>query len=241
MQPLADQLLFAHVVDRPDDELDLAVAALMVAECEYPGLDISHYVAAIDDMAEQVGARLRSDASTRERVERLSRTLFEDLGFRGNSTDYYDPKNSFLNEVIDRRVGIPITLAVLYLEVGRRIGIEAGGLNFPGHFLVRVEAGHGFLVVDPFHGGLTVTVDELTKRLRAVLGPNAELQSTHLEPAPKRTIVTRMLTNLAAIYRRGNDLDRALAVLERQVVLHPNNLRMKTELDQIRRRVQELD
>jgi len=239
VQPSADQVLFAHVVDRPDEAVDLAIAALMVGEFEYPDLDIGRYVELIEAMADDVRARLVSDASVAEKVQALSRALFQDQGFRGNGEDYYDPKNSFLNEVIERRLGIPISLAVLYMEVGRRLGLEVGGLNFPGHFLVRVDDGDDFLIVDPFHGGTTVTVDELRQRLKAVLGPDAELGPEHLVPARKREIITRMLNNLAAIYRRSNDVSRAVAVLERQVVLHPDNLRLTNELTELRRRAAE--
>jgi len=239
VQPSADQVLFAHVVNRPDESVDLAVAALMVGEFEYPDLDIGAYVEVIDSIADDIRARLLSDASVVERVHALSRSLFEERGFRGNAEDYYDPKNSFLNEVIERRLGIPISLAVLYMEVGRRLGLAVGGLNFPGHFLVRVEDGNDFLIVDPFHGGTTVTVEELRQRLKAVLGPDAELGSEHLVAARKRDIITRMLNNLVAIYRRSNDVARAVAVLEREVVLHPDNLRLTNELAELRRRAAE--
>jgi regulator of sirC expression with transglutaminase-like and TPR domain len=237
VQPNADQLLFAHVVDRPDEEVDLAVAALMVAELEYTNLDVAHYVEAIESLAEGIRSRLPSEASVKERVRRVSRTLFEDQGYRGNAEDYYDPRNSFLNQVLERKTGIPISLAVLWMEIARRVGLVVGGLNFPGHFLVRVEVDDGFVIVDPFHGGLTVTIDELNARLRAVLGPDAQLAAEHLVPADKRAIVSRMLGNLSAIYRRDNDVSRAIAVLERQLVLQPKNLRLQTELAELRRRV----
>jgi len=234
-----EQVLFAHVVGRKEAELDLAVAALMVGEIEYPQLDISHYVAELDALAESVSSQLVSGAGVLERVRVLGNVLFQEAGFRGNAGDYYDPKNSFLNEVIDRRLGIPITLAVVYIEVGRRIGLVAGGLNFPGHFLVRVENGADFVIVDPFHGGMALTIDELRARLKGVLGPSAELGPDHLVVAAKRDIISRMLNNLAAIYRRADDVDRAVAVLERQEVLHPDNLRLINELAQLRARAVE--
>lgn len=225
------------MVGRADEELDLAVAALMVGEFLYPGLDVAHYVASIDDLSSLVRAKVVSDASVAERAKVLSQTLFEECGFRGNTQDYYDPKNSFLNEVLDRRLGIPISLAVLYIEVGRRLGLEIGGLNFPGHFLVRIEDDDGFIIADPFHGGMSVTLDELESRLRGVMGPDAQITSEHLQMASKRDIITRMLNNLAAIYRRADDVHSAVAVLERQVVLHPDNPRVTNELAEQRRRL----
>lgn len=234
-----DQLLFAHVVGRPEADLDLGIAALMVGQLEYSDLDLSHYVGMLDEIAEAVKGKLSSDASVGERIKMLARVLFEERSYRGNIGDYYDPRNSFLNDVLERRLGIPISLAVIFIEVGRRIGIDAGGLNFPGHFLVRVEDADDFVIVDPFHGGMTLTVEELRQRLKAVLGPDAELTPDHLLPATKRDIVTRMLSNLAAIYRRANDTHRAVAVLERQAVLHPHNLRLTNELADLQQRLAE--
>ena len=130
--------LFAHLCARPETELDLVEAALLIAETEHPGLDIARYVRAIDELG--LGARAaveRAGAGPEARLERAVRYIYEEAGFHGNQDDYYDPRNSFLNDVIDRRTGIPISLAVVLTEVCRRAGVEARGVSFPGHFLVR--------------------------------------------------------------------------------------------------------
>ena len=209
----------------------------MVAEFEYPGLDIPAYIDRLDVLAETCQRAIRPQASPREAALMVNRILFEDLGFRGNTDDYYDPRNSFLNEVLDRQMGIPISMSVLLIEVARRVGVELSGLNFPGHFLVRFEDERDLLILDPFHNGLVLTVPELRDRLKSVLGPGAELGPEHLLPCSKHQIIARLLNNLAAIYRRANDVPRAIAVLERQAVVQPNNRRIEDELNDLRRRV----
>jgi len=240
-----DLLLFQHVVGRGDD-FDLLVASLVAVEFEYPGLDISRYVARVDAFAEQVrsavdGPDERDDPSRDGPLVALDRTFFGQLGFRGNQDDYYDPRNSFMNEVIERRTGIPISLSVLYIELGRRLGLDLAGLSFPGHFLVRYQAGDELVFIDPFHQGARLDVEALEGRLRRVVGPGAELAEEHLEPASKHHMLTRMLTNLAAIYRRAGDVYRGIAVLERMLVLDPANARVDGELKLLKRRAEGLN
>ena len=146
-----------------------------------------------------------------------------------------------MNEVIERRTGIPISLAVLYIELGRRLGLDLAGLSFPGHFLVRYQSGDELLFIDPFHHGARLDVEALEGRLRRVVGPGAELAEEHLEPASKHHMLTRMLTNLAAIYRRAGDVYRGIAVLERMLVLDPANARVEGELKLLRRRAEGLN
>ena len=240
-----DLLLFQHVVGRGDD-FDLLVASLVAVEFEYPGLDISRYVARVDAFAELVrsavdGPDERDDPSRDGQLVALDRTFFGQLGFRGNQDDYYDPRNSFMNEVIERRTGIPISLSVLYIELGRRLGLDLAGLSFPGHFLVRYQAGDELVFIDPFHQGARLDVEALEGRLRRVVGPGAELAEEHLEPASKHHMLTRMLTNLAAIYRRAGDVYRGIAVLERMLVLDPANSRVDGELKLLKRRAEGLN
>lgn len=237
-----DLLLFQHVVGRGDD-FDLLVASLVAVEFEYPDLDVSRYVARVDSFAEMArsaaGATGAGDQAARDgQLIALDRTFFGELGFRGNQDDYYDPKNSFINEVIDRRTGIPISLSVLYIELGRRLGLDLAGLSFPGHFLVRYQAGDELVFIDPFHQGARLDVEALEGRLRRVVGPGAELAEEHLEPASKHHMLTRMLTNLAAIYRRAGDVYRGIAVLERMMILDPANARVDGELKLLRRRAE---
>jgi regulator of sirC expression with transglutaminase-like and TPR domain len=233
-----DLLLFQHLVGRGDD-LDVVAAALVAAEFEYPDLDVTRYVAQVDEFTRVVEQEQQGGAE--DAVDALGRAFFEHLGFRGNQDDYYDPRNTFLNEVIDRRTGVPITLSLLYIELGRRVGLELAGLSFPGHFLVRYQAGDGLVFIDPFHQGARLDLAALEARLRRVVGPNAELAPEHLEPASKQHMLTRMLTNLAAIYRRAGDVFRGIAVLERMLVLDPDNHRIEGELKQLQRRAEGLN
>lgn len=240
-----DLLLFQHVVGRGDD-FDLLVASLLAVEFEYPGIDVSRYVARVEAFAESARslarvAAERGDASRDRQLVALDRTFFGELGFRGNQDDYYDPKNSFINEVIDRRTGIPISLSVLYIELGRRLGLDLAGLSFPGHFLVRYQSGDELIFIDPFHQGARLDVEALEGRLRRVVGPGAELAEEHLEPASRHHMLTRMLTNLAAIYRRAGDVYRGIAVLERMLVLDPANARVDGELKLLKRRAEGLN
>lgn len=231
----AADVLFQHIATRADEDIDLGAAALLVAEQEYPGLDVAHYLAVLDGFAET--ARRRA-AGGSEPLKALNEHLFQELGFRGNEQDYYDPKNSFLNEVIDRRIGIPITLSVIYLEVGRRAGLALDGLSFPGHFLVQYTAAAenvAPVVVDPYHAGAQLTKDELEERLRRALGQGSGLAAEHLQPASKRQILTRMLNNLRGIYQRTGDGIRERGVLERLAILNPQDTRVGEALDAIRK------
>jgi regulator of sirC expression with transglutaminase-like and TPR domain len=239
--PRADRLLFEHVVGRAEEEVDLGTAALVVGEFEYPELDVAHYLSVLDRFAERAAELAAREEGRHTSLRALNRALFEEAGFRGNSEDYYDPKNSFLNEVIDRRTGIPLSLSIVYLEVGRRLGLELAGLNFPGHFVVRYQGGDQVFVLDPFHMGMTLPVSELKSRLKQVVGTEAELKTEHLEPATKRQIISRMLINLSVIYRRAGDIYRHIAVVERLLILEPDNARLQRELKALKRRAQGLN
>jgi regulator of sirC expression with transglutaminase-like and TPR domain len=160
----------------------------------------------------------------------LNQFLFEDLGYRGNTDDYYDPRNSYLNDVIDRKTGIPITLSILYMELGRRIGLPLDGVSFPGHFLVRLRLRRGMLVLDPFSGGAPQSEAELRERLQRVIPagaidnvPVGELPlEQFLEPASKRQILSRLLRNLKTIYRETDKPERLLEVLNRMLLVTPD-------------------
>ena len=220
---------FAALVGEDEERLDLARACLEVAADAYPGLDVDGYVGEIERFARRLGDRLEPGASAEERVIALNEFLFAELGFRGNAEKYYDPRNSYLNEVIDRRAGIPITLSVLYLEIGRRVGLPLSGVSFPGHFLVRLPMRGGTLVLDPFAGGEPQSADDLRRRLKRVLPsgaggpvPLSELPlDPFLEPAGKRQILARLLRNLKGIYREADQPERLLAVLDRLIVVAP--------------------
>jgi regulator of sirC expression with transglutaminase-like and TPR domain len=222
---------FSELVSRRDEKIELARACLQIAEDAYPGLDVDGYVGEIDRFAKRLRARLAHDAVVEERVIALNEFLFDDLGFSGNTDDYYDPRNSYLNEVLDRRTGIPITLAVLYMEIGRRIELPFEGVSFPGHFLVRLPLRGGTLVLDPFSGGLPQSESELRERLKRVIPreatggvPVAELPlDEFLEPASNRQIVARVLRNLKAVYREADKPERLLEVLNRMIIVAPDS------------------
>ena len=222
---------FAEMLSREDGRIELASACLQIAEDAYPGLDVDGYVGEIERFAKRLRARLAPDAAAEDRVIALNEFLFDDLGFSGNIDNYYDPRNSYLNEVLDRRIGIPITLSVLYMEIGRRIGLPFEGVSFPGHFLVRLPLRGGTLVLDPFSGGVPQSEDELRERLKRVIPrdaaggvPVAELPlDQFLEPASNRQILARVLRNLKGVYREKDSPERLLEVLNRMIIVAPDS------------------
>ena len=222
---------FIELLAGGDERIELARACLLVAEDAYPGLDVEGYVNEVARLALRLRSRLSRTAGAEEKVVELNQFLFDELGYAGNADHYYDPRNSYLNEVIDRRTGIPITLSVLYMELGRKIGLPLEGVSFPGHFLVRVRMRGGMLVLDPFAGGEPQSEDELHARLervipRAATGgvPVRELPlEQFLEPATNRQILARLLRNLKGIYRQAEMPERMLDVLNRALVVSPDS------------------
>jgi regulator of sirC expression with transglutaminase-like and TPR domain len=221
---------FARAIAGEDARIDLARACLLIAQDAYPELDVERYMGEIERMATRLRARLPQNCGAEERVVALNQFLYEDLGYWGNIEDYYDPRNSYLNEVIERKTGIPITMSILYMELGRRIGLPLEGVSFPGHFLVRLPLRGGMLVLDPFAGGAPQSEDELRSRVKRVIPdgvaddlPAAELPlDQFLEPATNRQILTRVLRNLKAIYRESDKPDRMLDVLNRMLLVTPD-------------------
>ena len=207
------------------EPVDLARGCFAIAREEYPDLDDAGYLRALDELAAGAMRGLPAGASPERKVGRLNSFLFHDQGFNGNRTDYYDPRNSFLNDVIDRRTGIPITLSILYLEVGRRCGLRVEGVGFPGHFLCKVTLDGGELVVDPFHQGQLLGLDEIKRRLAAAVGEGVKFDARVLRAARPREILIRMLQNLRTVYQERNDLPRALSAVDRLLLLAPENLR----------------
>jgi regulator of sirC expression with transglutaminase-like and TPR domain len=196
------------------DEMDLGRAALLLGEMAEPGLDPGPALARLDRLAAEAGGL---DGSARERVA----SLFGEEKLRGNIRDYNDPRNSFLHLVLERRLGIPISLAVVAMEVGRRMGVAVEGVPFPGHFLVRVRDGAAADVLDPFHDGALVSDGELLLRLKAATGRMGSLGPAELGPARKWQILRRMLQNLKAVYLGKEELGQALKAVERLLVLRP--------------------
>jgi regulator of sirC expression with transglutaminase-like and TPR domain len=220
---------FAELLARDEAEIDLARACLLIAADAYPGLDVDGYLGEIERLAVRLRVRRPQGDGPEAQVLALNSFLFDDLGFSGNARDYYDPRNSYLNEVIDRRTGIPLTLSVLYLEIGRRIGLGLEGVSFPGHFLVRLPLRGAMLVLDPFSEGAALSEADLRERLRRVIPEGAaggvpveQLPlDQFLEPAGKRQILARLLRNLKGIYREADKPERLLDVLNRMLVVAP--------------------
>ncbi len=226
---------FSTIVSRDDFTLDQA--ALLIGSWDYPQRDLVAYRELLDYIARRAAPEVARAPSGIARARAISDCLFDRLGFAGNTTDYYDPRNSFLCEVLDRRMGIPITLSVVYLEVARRVGVLAQGVNFPGHFLVRVAIEDAWLYIDPFSGGRSMTSADLEALLKKTTTPDAVLEPSVIAAASKRQILSRMLVNLAGIYGRNGDLPRSLDVLERLHVLEPMNPRIQRDLANLRERV----
>jgi regulator of sirC expression with transglutaminase-like and TPR domain len=194
---------------------DLAPAALAIARVEYPSLDAEPYLAALDRMGADVADRIGTGTRIPQEVSvrALNEYLYDEQGFAGNRERYDDPRNSFLNEVMDRRTGIPISLAVIYLEVARRAGLRVDGVNFPGHFLLRApEIGSGeagIVIIDPFHGGAQLSEYDCRQLLRQHVGDEAAFDATLLAPATRHDIVVRMLVNLKRLYVRMRSFPQA--------------------------------
>ena len=214
---------FRDVACRRDSEIDLTRAALVIAAAEYPELDIDAYARRIAELGRLAEAHLRGAGSDRERAFELIRFLFVDQRFTGNQQRYDDPRNSYLNDVLDRKLGIPITLALVYMLVGRYVGLDVVGVGFPGHFLAKVVGAKEDIIVDAF-SGTVLTRDACRERLRALMGGAASLElEQHLRAATSREILKRMLTNLKIVAIRARDHERALAWCERIALLTPDD------------------
>jgi regulator of sirC expression with transglutaminase-like and TPR domain len=212
---------FRQVFRGPEPEIDLGRAALALARLEHPDLDEDSYVARLSEFAEQLRPKLPESLVSKDIVGAVSRHLFENLGFCGNEGDYYDLRNSFLNDVIDRRTGIPITLSVVYLEVARHLGLPYFGIGLPGHFLVKYDDGRQRVFVDPFNGGRTLKRNQCQKLLREIVGRRIVLREHDFAPVDKPYIIRRMLNNLRDIYLNSRRYRKGLEVIEMLLMLDP--------------------
>ena len=210
---------FDRMVGAPDEEIDLARAALLIAATEYPELNIERELFRIDAIAEGVAPRMEDDTPLYQ-LNTLSEYLFDELKFAGNHTNYHDPRNSFLNDVIERRVGIPITLSLLYIEVGRRLSMPLLGIGMPSHFIVR-HRDESDVFVDPFHGGILLSVEECAERLKQVTQGALAWDREYLEPVSSRAFIARMLRNLKIVYLQRRNYERVLATIDRVIALQP--------------------
>ncbi|BAZ28497.1 hypothetical protein NIES4074_09300 [Cylindrospermum sp. NIES-4074] len=212
---------FYQEIQQPDEHIDLAKAALYIAQEEYPDIDPEEYLNALDTMADELQERLPDSRYPLRIIQSINQYLYEDLEFDGNRTDYYDPRNSFLNDVIERRQGIPITLALVYLEVARRIDFPMVGVGMPGHFLIRPDIPEIEIFVDAFNKGEVIFAQDCQERLSQIYQQPVTLQPEFLAVVSHRQFLARMLTNLKYIYLKQQDLERTLAAVERILLLFP--------------------
>jgi regulator of sirC expression with transglutaminase-like and TPR domain len=211
---------FEQLVSRPDEAIPLAETALWIAAEAKPDLDVPHYLDEIDKLAQLAEASLVGANGDEDRIARFNHALFVEAGFEGNQESYDDPRNSFLDVVLDRRTGIPITLSVVYIEVARKVGFDAEGIGFPGHFLSKITTPSGMIVVDPFFGR-TMDLEACHQRFREVAGPNVPFDPQFLASSSQRAILQRILTNLRQIYMARRDFEAALACSDRILIVAP--------------------
>jgi regulator of sirC expression with transglutaminase-like and TPR domain len=221
---------FMEMVLREEEEPGLAEAALLIAVEEYPGLEPEPYLQRLRLMADEVGERLGTDRDPYHIISAINEYMFSDLGFIGNDEDYYDPRNSYLNEVMDRRTGLPVTISLVYMEIARHLGLALVGLGFPAHFLIKYVGPEAELILDPYHGGRFMSEEDCVEQLRQVYGNRLSFRPEFLEPTSSRAVLARLLKNLEGIYLRQRDYAHAYAAVERFLLIQPD------AVDEIRER-----
>ena len=213
-----------EIIGGPEREIPLLEAALLVATHRYPDLDVKYYLDVLDTFGTRIAEQVGNDSGPAEKVAALNHYLFDELGFAPNAQDYYDPRNSFLNDVVERRTGIPITLSLVYMAVGRFLGLRISGVSYPGHFLVKCDLSDGIIVLDPFSRGQSLDLTDLQRILREARGGEVSraIVAGCLVAASKREILLRMLRNLKMIYLRSHQLDSALKIMDWIVTANPS-------------------
>ena len=215
---------FTRMMKRPEPALDLARAALLIAAESDPQVDVDGELKRLDGWGEQLKSKIAPDANNLQKLARLRSFLFEELGFAGESQDYFSPSNSLLHQVIERRRGIPLTLGILMMELGWRIGMPLEGVGFPGHFLVRLTGEPGDLLLDPFRHGKSVHEDDCRRMLAEITKGEVAYTPRLIESVDKRIMIIRLLHNLKAAYVKRAEEEEALAVVERLLIIDPNDL-----------------
>jgi regulator of sirC expression with transglutaminase-like and TPR domain len=210
---------FAAYVAREPEQILLDEAALLLARTQYPGLDIPAQLARLDDLAGR--ADCNPDLPPQANITRLNQLLFEVENFAGNEEEYDDPRNSYLNEVLDRKTGIPITLSLIYQEVARRCGLPVVGVGFPGHFLAKYLTPTGEILLDPYHRGAIVSLQDCEEKLKTQFGEQAEFRPSYLAATSAKQTLSRMLNNLKASFFRRKDFARVLTMIEMAVAVDP--------------------
>ncbi|NWJ47655.1 MAG: tetratricopeptide repeat protein [Chloroflexi bacterium] len=232
---------FAEHVSRTDEEIDLIEATMIIASSEYPGLNIGYYLQRLEIMGNDIRLLLAGENDPYKCIQFINSYLFQTLGFKGNQTDYNDPRNSYLNDVLERRIGIPITLSLIYIEVGRQAGLPFEGIGLPGHFIVRYRQHaqhttgrweHGAesganqqedILLDPFNEGSILTLEDCVRLVGEIFGNPVPLVQSFLNPVSNRAFLSRMLNNLKSSYINFEDFERALAIEEFLTVLNPED------------------
>ncbi len=212
---------FGRLVQRPDSEINLAEGALLIARTEYPELDTASELARLDRLADHVPADPAYPPLTN--IQALNGILFEKENFSGNEEEYDDPRNSYLNQVLDRKKGIPITLSLIYTEVARRLGLPLAGVGFPGHFLVKYPTGSGEILIDPYNRGAILSRQDCAERLKAHWGEEAELKPEYLQASTPRQILARMLNNLKGSYFRRRNYPKVLTMVDLALAVDPGS------------------
>jgi regulator of sirC expression with transglutaminase-like and TPR domain len=210
---------FEEIAGRPDPLLDLVEGSLVIALEESPAVDVDRHLREVQAWSEAVRGRLEGSRDVERIVETINRLLFDEEGFHGEHDDYYDPRSALLSEALERHAGLPITLSILYLELSRRVGIEAAGVALPGRFLVKFTGPFGVVVVDPFDGGRVLSTVELQKILDSMFGGGVKLREHHLRSFSPKEILARELAQLKAAYLAQHDLPRAAASIDRLLIL----------------------
>ena len=211
--------LFSQIVQKPDDDIQLDRAALYLAGEEYPEIDVPSHLAELDAFAAQISLRVNYDTAPADLARAIAGYLFDEVGFHGNSGEYYDPDNSFLNRVLETRTGIPITLSLVFLEVGRRLGLRCSGVGLPGHFIVGLDDSGEYL--DPFNSGVVLSTGDCRDLLLKMSGGRLEWTDEFLTPCTKHDILFRMLNNLKSVYIQNNRYAKAIGVIQRMVIISP--------------------
>jgi len=212
----SDKVAFIKMLNQPDNDISLAKAALMVAKLEYPDLNIDDYLLKIQSIAEEINNRLSATANAAEILKQLNHVLFIEKGYEGNTNSYYDPKNSFLNDVLERKLGIPISLSILYIELGHALGLPLSGISFPGHFLVKLEISDGAIILDPYFGGTSLNEEDIEERLREFYGAKLNKSRAHgvLSSSSNKEIILRVMRNLRNLYMQEENWIKALPLAD---------------------------
>lgn len=222
MNDLATRQAFQAEINKPDPEINLGKAALLIAQTEYPDLDIDRYLEILTDMANQLRDRLPENRYPLKVVQTINSYLYEELRFSGNKNNYYDPRNSFLNDVLERRIGIPITLSLVYLETAKQLDFPMVGIGMPGHFLIRPQFEDVGIFVDAFNQGEVLFPQDCENILSRIYQRPVTIQAEFLHPIDCRSFLGRMLNNLKGIYLNQSQFEKALEIIEWLLLLFPD-------------------